>query len=104
MWKSPTRQSSGSHTVSGAAGKQGTIGPCTCCSPPSWIWHRTRDWYPDLLAAGVELERCYDISLCGNILAFSQFSAHTEYARNAVTMPVDDPLLPPKALLPPRPP
>lgn len=72
--------------------------------PPRWIWHRTRDWYPDLLAAGVELERCYDISLCGNILAFSQFTAHTEYARNAVTMPVDDPLLPPKALLPPRPP
>ena len=72
--------------------------------PPRWIWHRTRDWYPDLLAAGVELERCYDISLCGNILAFSQFTAHTEYARNAVRMPVDDPLLPPKALLPPRPP
>jgi len=37
---------------------------------PRWIWHRTQDWYPDLLAAGVELERCYDLSLCGNILAF----------------------------------
>jgi DNA polymerase-1 len=72
--------------------------------PPRWIWHRTQDWYPDLLAAGVELERCYDISLCGNILAFSQFAAHTEYARNADRTPADDPMLPPKALLPPRPP
>ncbi|WP_258803349.1 bifunctional 3'-5' exonuclease/DNA polymerase [Pseudarthrobacter sp. NS4] len=72
--------------------------------PPRWIWHRTQDWYPDLLAAGVELERCHDISLCGNILAFSQFTAHTEYARNTGRIPVDDPMLPPKALLPPRPP
>ncbi len=72
--------------------------------PPRWIWHRTQDWYPALLASGVEVERCYDVSLCGNILAFSQFSAHTEYARNTGRVPVEDPLLPPKALQPPRPP
>src|SRR6476661_1262353 len=72
--------------------------------PPRWIWHRTQDWYPALLAAGVEVERCYDITLCGNILAFSQFSAHTDYARNTDRVPVEDPLLPPRALLPPRPP
>lgn len=72
--------------------------------PPRWIWHRTQDWYPQLLAAGVEVERCYDVTLCGNILAFSQFSAHTDYARNTDRAPVEDPALPPKALLPPRPP
>ena len=72
--------------------------------PPRWIWHRTQDWYPALLAAGVEVERCYDVTLCGNILAFSQFSAHTDYARNTDRVPVEDPVLPPKSLLPPRPP
>ena len=71
---------------------------------PRWIWHRTQDWYPALLAAGVELERCYDISLCGTILAFSQFTAHTEYARNTDRVPAEDPLLPPKVLQPPSPP
>ncbi|UUL77228.1 bifunctional 3'-5' exonuclease/DNA polymerase [Pseudarthrobacter sp. Fe7] len=71
---------------------------------PRWIWQRTQDWYPALLASGVEVERCYDATLCGNILAFSEFSAHTDYARNTDRVPVEDPLLPPKALLPPRPP
>jgi DNA polymerase I len=72
--------------------------------PPRWIWHRTQDWYPGLLAAGVEVERCYDLSLCGNILAFSEFSAHTDYARNADRIGVEDPLLPPRVLQPPPPP
>lgn len=72
--------------------------------PPRWIWHRTQDWYPALLASGVEVERCYDLTLCGNILAFSQFSAHTDYARNTDRVPVEDPALPPKSLQPPRPP
>lgn len=72
--------------------------------PPRWIWHRTQDWYPALLAAGVELERCYDLSLCGNILAFSRFTADTDYARNADRAAVEDPLLPPRTLQPPPPP
>ncbi|WP_159828372.1 bifunctional 3'-5' exonuclease/DNA polymerase [Arthrobacter sp. 9AX] len=59
--------------------------------PPRWIWHRTQDWYPTLLARGVELERCYDLGLCGNILALSQFTAHTDYARNAEKVTLDDP-------------
>lgn len=71
---------------------------------PRWIWHRTQDWYPDLLAAGVELERSYDLSLCGNILAFSEFSAHTGYAKTADRAPAEESLLPPKTLLPPAPP
>ena len=72
--------------------------------PPRWIWHRTQDWYPALLASGVEVERCYDVGLCGNILAFSALTAHTEYARNTDRIPTDDPLPPPKALLPSAPP
>ncbi|TLM82076.1 bifunctional 3'-5' exonuclease/DNA polymerase [Pseudarthrobacter sp. NamE5] len=72
--------------------------------PPRWIWHRTQDWYPGLLAAGVELERCYDLSLCGSILAFSRFAEHTDYARNADRSTIEDPMLPPKALQPPPPP
>ena len=72
--------------------------------PPRWIWHRTQDWYPSLLALGVELERCYDLSLCGNILAHSQFTAHTAYARNAEKITLDDPQQPPRALQPPPPP
>jgi DNA polymerase-1 len=71
---------------------------------PRWIWHRTQDWYPALLAAGVEVERCYDLSLCGTILAYSEFTAHTEYAQQAEKAPLDDPQEPPRALQPPPPP
>jgi DNA polymerase-1 len=72
--------------------------------PPRWIWHRTQDWYPALLASGVELDRCYDLSLCGSILAYSQFTAHTEYARNADKVTLDDLQQPLRALQPPPPP
>jgi DNA polymerase I len=68
-------------------------------APPRWIWHRTQDWYPALLAAGVEVDRCYDLSLCGTILAYSEFTAHTEYALNAEKATLDDPREPPRALL-----
>jgi DNA polymerase-1 len=71
---------------------------------PRWIWHRTQDWYPSLLAAGVDVERCYDLSLCGAILAHSEFTAHTQYARNAEKLTQDDDLQPPRLLQPPPPP
>jgi len=72
---------------------------------PRWIWHRTQDWYPALLASGVELERCYDLTLCGAILAHSEFTAHTAYARNAEKLTQDDDIQqPPRALQPPPPP
>ncbi|MCA4135371.1 bifunctional 3'-5' exonuclease/DNA polymerase [Arthrobacter sp. M4] len=57
---------------------------------PRWVWHRTQDWYPSLLEAGVEVERCHDLSLCGAILAHSAFSAHTLYAQNADKLTQDD--------------
>jgi len=72
--------------------------------PPRWIWHRTQDWYPSLLASGVELDRCYDLSLCGNILAHSQFTAHSDYALNSDKVTLDDPQQPPRVLQPPPPP
>jgi DNA polymerase-1 len=72
---------------------------------PRWIWHRTQDWYPRLLRAGVELERCYDLTLCGMILAHSEATAHTGYAQAAEKLTQDDELnQPPRALQPPPPP
>jgi DNA polymerase-1 len=72
---------------------------------PRWIWHRTQDWYPALLGAGVELERCYDLTLCGAILAHSEFTAHTAYAAAAEKRTQDDEVQPPpRSLQPPPPP
>ncbi|XAS66829.1 bifunctional 3'-5' exonuclease/DNA polymerase [Micrococcaceae bacterium Sec5.7] len=72
---------------------------------PRWIWHRTQEWYPALLGAGVELERCYDLTLCGAILSCSEFTSHTPYARNAEKPTLDDGLQqPPRSLQPPPPP
>jgi DNA polymerase-1 len=71
---------------------------------PRWIWHRTQDWYPALLAAGVALERCYDLTLCGAILAHSEFTAHTPYAQNAEKLIQDDEQQLPRSLQPPPPP
>ncbi|HET8879912.1 MAG TPA: bifunctional 3'-5' exonuclease/DNA polymerase [Arthrobacter sp.] len=72
---------------------------------PRWIWHRTQDWYPSLLAAGVELERCYDLVLCGSILAHAEFTAETAYARAAEKLTQDDEdQHPPRTLQPPPPP
>jgi DNA polymerase-1 len=71
---------------------------------PRWIWHRTQDWYPSLLAAGVDVERCYDLSLCGAILAHSEFTAHTPYAKNAEKLTQDEELQPPRMFQPPPPP
>ena len=36
---------------------------------PRWVWVDTRSLYPQLLAAGVRVERCHDLRLCGAILA-----------------------------------
>ena len=72
---------------------------------PRWIWRRTQDWYPALLRAGVELERCYDLTLCGAILAHSEYTAHTGYAQAAEKLTQDEELnQPPRALQPPPPP
>lgn len=44
-------------------------------SRPRWVWADTRAWYPRLLAAGVRVERCHDLWLCGAILDRSTSTA-----------------------------
>jgi DNA polymerase-1 len=34
-----------------------------------WVWASTAEWYPQLLAAGVRVDRCHDLRLCHAILA-----------------------------------
>ncbi|WP_094770297.1 bifunctional 3'-5' exonuclease/DNA polymerase [Microbacterium gorillae] len=38
-----------------------------------WVWGDTTAWYPDLLAAGVRIERCQDLRLCHAILRDTMF-------------------------------
>ncbi|GAB3748738.1 bifunctional 3'-5' exonuclease/DNA polymerase [Microlunatus parietis] len=40
-----------------------------------WVWADTRELYPELLRAGVRLERCVDLRLCHAILAASTYLA-----------------------------
>ncbi|MFP3580706.1 bifunctional 3'-5' exonuclease/DNA polymerase [Arthrobacter sp. SIMBA_036] len=68
---------------------------------PRWVWHRAQDWYPGLVAEGVELERCHDLTLCGAILANSEFTAHTDYPRQAAHARFDEDIVPARALQPP---
>ncbi|RNB50766.1 bifunctional 3'-5' exonuclease/DNA polymerase [Agromyces tardus] len=42
---------------------------------PRWVWIDTREFLPQLLAAGVRVERCHDLRLCGAILANSTRAA-----------------------------
>lgn len=56
---------------------------------PRWVWDRAQHWYPELLAAGVRVERCHDLALCQNILLFSNFAATTGYRSTALPLPHD---------------
>lgn len=51
---------------------------------PRWVWSDARRWYPALLAAGVRVERCHDLLLCGAII---EGSADTVAARAADAEP-----------------
>lgn len=55
---------------------------------PRWVWEDTAAWYPELLAAGVRIERCFDLRLCHTILRNSALTAESELAR-AVPGPWD---------------
>ncbi|MFC4244426.1 bifunctional 3'-5' exonuclease/DNA polymerase [Gryllotalpicola reticulitermitis] len=48
---------------------------------PRWVWANTRQWYPRLLAAGVRVERCVDLTLCHRILRRSALTAESALAR-----------------------
>ncbi|WP_427015562.1 bifunctional 3'-5' exonuclease/DNA polymerase [Pseudarthrobacter sp. P1] len=58
-------------------------------NPPRWVWDLTQHWYPRLLAQGISVERCHDISLCRNILVFSAFTQASAYAQKTSYVPVD---------------
>jgi len=66
---------------------------------PRWVWDDTRRWYPELLAAGLRVERCVDLRLCHAILRGSALTAHTALATAPAgpwdSMPVE--LLEPRA-------
>lgn len=39
---------------------------------PRWVWSDTPRWYPELLTAGIRIERCHDLRLCHAVLARSE--------------------------------
>jgi DNA polymerase-1 len=47
---------------------------------PRWVWDDTSRWYPQLLAAGVRVERCVDLRLCHAILRTSALTADSALA------------------------
>jgi DNA polymerase I len=47
---------------------------------PRWVWDDTPRWYAQLLAAGVRVERCFDLRLCHAILRSSSLTSHTALA------------------------
>jgi len=47
---------------------------------PRWVWDDTRRWYPELLAAGLRVERCVDLRLCHAILRNSMLTAASKLA------------------------
>jgi len=49
---------------------------------PRWVWDDTSRWYPELLAAGVRVERCFDLRLCHVILRHSVLTADSALARS----------------------
>ncbi len=47
---------------------------------PRWVWDDTTAWYPELLAARVRIDRCYDLRLCHAILRASTLTASSALA------------------------
>lgn len=47
---------------------------------PRWVWDDTRRWYPQLLAAGLRVERCVDLRLTHAILRNSTLTAASTLA------------------------
>lgn len=68
---------------------------------PRWVWSSTRLWYPDLLTAGVDVERCWDLALTRAVLANSPFCRPSPYLDSVRTSsaPSDTPV--PSRMLPP---
>ena len=48
-----------------------------------WVWDDTSRWYPELLRAGVRVDRCIDLRLCRTILRNSTLTAASALAMSA---------------------
>ncbi|MHA7283368.1 bifunctional 3'-5' exonuclease/DNA polymerase [Arthrobacter sp. TMS2-4] len=72
---------------------------------PIWVWAGTRLWYPDLLSAGVDVDRCRDLGLTRALLANSPSCPPSPYLTSirAAALAADG-TEPPRTLLPPPPP
>ena len=69
-----------------------------------WVFSSTREVYPQLLAAGVRVERSHDLALVRGILRFSEAAAPTPYIEALRTeAPEGDADLLPRQLLPVQP-
>ncbi|MFJ3958333.1 bifunctional 3'-5' exonuclease/DNA polymerase [Arthrobacter sp. NPDC090010] len=53
---------------------------------PRWVWDSSSEMYPPLLAAGVRLGRCHDVTLARTILRFSQLVQDSSYAALATEL------------------
>lgn len=72
---------------------------------PRWVWDRTRRWYPELLAAGVSVDRCWDVTLTRSLLAHSPACRPSPYIDSLrATARTDDGTEPVRTSLPPVPP
>ncbi|WP_104180857.1 bifunctional 3'-5' exonuclease/DNA polymerase [Arthrobacter sp. B0490] len=72
---------------------------------PRWVWDSTRRWYPDLLSAGVPVDRCWDLALTRALLADSPACRSSPYIDSLrATAQTDDGTEPARILLPPPPP
>ncbi|MEC5198858.1 DNA polymerase-1 [Arthrobacter sp. PL16] len=71
---------------------------------PRWVWSGTRLWYPSLLATGITVDRCWDLTLTRSILSNSPFCHSSPYidSLRATTHPANG-AEPPRTLLPPPP-
>lgn len=64
-----------------------TVSDLETAHHPRWVWDRAVHWYPELLQANVRVEKCYDLSLCQNILRYSEYAANTGYRDDATEVP-----------------
>ena len=72
---------------------------------PRWVWNSTRSWYLDLLVAGVDVDRCWDLALTRALLANSPSCRPSPYIDSLrATAQTDDGTEPPRLSLPPLPP
>lgn len=65
------RQRIGNHHL-GADELPGFVREREAQGRPRWVFSDTPNWYPALLAAGVQIERCYDLRLAHSILIRSE--------------------------------